>query len=178
MTVSRRCLLTTVPLLSAVAMLGACAATTANGVTNVTINLNTLENYATAAKNGVATLLSIPLISTAIGAAKVLVINEAVADMAAQVAALNAANHGVATLTFTTASIPAAITAFQTDAKTLLADVVVVASSLTSSLAANIVTLVDALQTVLALGEAVAPTAAGVAEPRMSARQALKLLGV
>ncbi len=58
-------------------------------------------------------------------------INAVVADMAAQVAALNTANHGVATLTFTTASIPAAVTAFEADAKAIMADVVVVASSLT-----------------------------------------------
>lgn len=176
MTISRRHLLATVPL-SAVAMLGACAATTENGVTTVAINLSTLENYATAVKNGVAMLLSVPLISTAIGAAKVLVINEAVADMAAQVAALNTADHGVATLTFTAASIPAAVTAFETDAKALMADVVVVASSLTTSLGANIVTTVDALQTVLALGEAVASTNIGTARPSMGASQALKLLG-
>jgi hypothetical protein len=176
MTLSRRHLLATVSL-SAVVMLGACAATTANGVTMLTINLNTLEAYATATKNGVATLLSIPLISTAIGAAQVLVINAAVADMAAQVAALNTANHGVATLSFTAASIPAALTAFEADAQALMADVVVVASSLTGALAANVVTTVDALQTVLALGEAVASSAVGAARPRMSARQALTLLG-
>jgi len=176
MTISRRHLLATVPLLSAVAMLDACVATTTNGVTTVTINLNTLENYALAAKNGVATLLSIPLVRTAIGA-KVLVINDVVADMAAQAVALNAANHGVATLTFTAASIPAAVTAFQADAKALMADVVVVASSLTGSLAANIVTIMDALQTVLALGEAIAPTAAGAVRPRMNESQALKILG-
>lgn len=176
MTMSRRHLLATVSL-SAIVLLDACAATTANGVTMLTIDLTTLETYATAVKNGVATLLSIPLISTSIGAAKVLVINAAVADMAAQVAALSTANHGVATLTFTAASIPAALTAFETDAQALMADVVVVASSLAGSLAANAVTTVDALQTVLALGEAVASTNVGVARPRMSARQALKLLG-
>jgi hypothetical protein len=37
--------------------------------------------------------------------------------------------------------------------------------------------MVDVLLTVLALGEAVAPTAAGAARLRMSASQALKLLG-
>jgi hypothetical protein len=177
MTISRRRLLASVPLMSAVAMLGACAATTTNGVTTVTINLNTLETYATAVKNGVATLLSVPPISTAIGTAKVLVINQAVADMAAQAAALSAANQGVATLTFTAASIPAAVTAFETDAKALMADVVVVASSLAGSLAANIITTVDALQTVLALGGAVASTNVGAVRPRMSVRQALTLLG-
>jgi hypothetical protein len=173
---SRRCLLATAPL-CALSMLGACAATTANGVTTVTINLNTLENYATAVKDGVTTLLSVPLISTAIGAAKTLVINAAVADMAAQVAALNAANQGVATFTFTATSIPAAVTAFETDARALMADVVAVASGLTGSLAANIVTTTDALQTVLALGTAVASTNVGTIRPRMSASQALKLLG-
>jgi hypothetical protein len=177
MTISRRNLLATVPLISAAAMLGACAATTENGVTTVTINLDTLENYATAVKNGVATLLSVPLINTTIGAAKVLVIDEAVADMAVQVTALSAANHGVATLSFSAASIPAAVTAFEADAKAVMADVVVVASSLTGALATNVVTTMDALQTVLALGEAVASTSVGATRPKMNARQALKLLG-
>jgi hypothetical protein len=176
MNFSRRCLLATVPL-CALSMLGACAATTANGVMTVTTDLNTLETYAAAVKNGVATLLSVPLISTAIGAANTLVINEVVADMAAQVAALNEANHGVATLTFTATSIPAAVIAFETDAKALMADVVGVASGLTGSLAANIVTTVDALQTVLALGTALASTNVGTVRPRMSASQALQLLG-
>jgi hypothetical protein len=176
MNFSRRCLLATVPLCT-LSMLGACTATTANGVTTVTTDLNTLQNYAIAVKNGVATLLSVPLIGAAIGAANTLMINAAVADMAAQVAALTQANHGLATLTFTATSIPAAVTAFEADAKALMADLVEVASGLTGSLAANIVTTVDALQTVLALGTAVASTKVGTVRPRMSASQALRLLG-
>jgi hypothetical protein len=44
-------------------------------------------------------------------------------------------------------------------------------------LATNIVTTTDALQTVLALGEVVASVNAGAARPRMSASEALKVLG-
>jgi hypothetical protein len=80
-------------------------------------------------------------------------------------------------LSFSAASIPAAVTAFEADAKAVMADVVVVASSLTGTLAANVVTTMDALQTVLALGEAVASTSVGATQPKMNARQALKLLG-
>ena len=47
---------------------------------------------------------------------------------------MSPANHGVATLSFSTASIPAAVTAFEADAKAVMADVVVVASSLTGAL--------------------------------------------
>jgi hypothetical protein len=174
MNISRRHWLATVPLLS-VALFG-CAATTVNGVTTVTLNLATLQDYATAVKNGVATLLSIPVISAAIGAAKIAVINTVVADMAAQVAALNTTNHGAATLTFTATSVPAALTAFETDAKAIMADVVVVATSLSASLASNIITTVDALQTILALGAAVSG-GVGTALPAMSGPQALKILG-
>lgn len=174
MNISRRHLLSTVPLLP-VALLG-CAATTVNGVTTVTLNLATLQNYATAVKNGVATLLSIPAISAAIGAAKVAVINAVVADMAAQVVALNTANNGAATLIFTATSVPAALSAFETDAKAIMADVVVAATSLSGSLASNIITTVDALQTILVLGEAVS-NGVGATLPTMSEPQALKILG-
>ena len=175
MNIFRRHLLATVPLLSAVALFG-CANTTVNGVTTVTINLSTLQAYAAAVKNGVATLLSIPVIGTALGSAKIAMINAVAADMAAEVAALNTANNGAATLTFTVTSVPAALTAFATDARAIMADLVVVAASLSGSLAANVVTTVDALQTVLLLGEAVVSAAVGAVPPTMSARQALKIL--
>jgi hypothetical protein len=177
MTISRRHLLTTVPLMGTAVFLGACSISTVNGVTTMTLNLNTLQAYATAAKNGVTTLLSVPVISTTLGAAQVEEINTVVADMAAQVAALNTANKGVATLTFSVSSVPAAVTAFESDSKSLMNDVVVVATSLVGSLAANIVTTVDALQTVLALGEAVSAVSVGAVKPKMSASQALKVLG-
>lgn len=176
MNIFRRHLLSAVPLLSAVALLG-CSNTTVNGVTTLTINLTTLQAYAAAVKNGVATLSSIPVISTALGSAKIVMINAVVADMAAQVAALNTANNGVATLTFTATSVPAALAAFAADAKAIMADLVVVATSSSGSLAANVVTTVDALQTVLGLGEAVASSAVGAVPPQMNARQALKILG-
>ena len=178
MNIRRRHLLATLPLMSAAAMLGGCAVSTVNGVTTVTLNLNTLESYSIATKNGVATLLSIPLIATALGSAKIVMINAVVADMAAQVAALNAANKGVATLVFTANSVPAAVAAFEADAKAIMSDVVVVAGSLAGSLASNIVTTVDALQTILALAEAVAATTASATMPKMTQAQALAVLGV
>jgi hypothetical protein len=174
MIISRRHFLAAVPLLSVT--LPGCTTTTVNGVTTVTINLATLQVYATAVQNGVTTLLGIPVINTALGPAKIALIDAVVADMAAQVAALNAANNGVATLTFTAASVPAALTAFETDTKAIMADLVVVATNLSGSLASNIVTTVDALQTILALGEAVSTTV-GAPLPRMDVRQALKILG-
>jgi hypothetical protein len=173
---NRRFLLRTSALALPALALAACASTTVNGVTTITLNLVTLQAYATAVKNGVSTLLSVPALSAALGSAKVAAINALVADMAAQVAALNMANKGVATLTFTVASVPAAVSAFEADASSLMNDVVVVATSLAGSLAANVVTTVDALQTVLAIGEAVASTSVGAAKPKMGINQALAIL--
>lgn len=177
MNMNRRNLLRATALaLPAIALAG-CVASTANGVTTITLNLATLDAYATAVENGATTLLGISLISAALGSPKVVLIKALIAGVVASIAALDAANHGGTSLSFTTASIPAALTALQTDASTIFADIETVATSLGGSLASNVVTTVEALQTIVSLLVALTSTAVGAVKTPMTGSQALQVLG-
>jgi hypothetical protein len=185
---SRRHILRTTALAAPALALAGCASlfttTTVAGVTTLTINLTTLAQYATALKNGVATLFSVPAITAALGAATVDLTTTIVDDIATQVAALSAADKGSTSLVFTTTSVPAALTAFQTDAVNIAKNTATVFTTIGSTVGADILTTVDAFNTILALAEAVLPTSAAVigleapAQPKLPTAVALAILGV
>lgn len=156
--------------------------TTTDGVTTLTVNLAKLAQYATALKNGVTTLFSVPAIAAALGAATVALVTTAVGDLAAQVTALSAADKGATSLVFTTTSVPAALTAFQTDAVTIASNTAIVFTTLGSTVGADIMTTIDAFNTIVALAEAVLPTPAArlaaATAPKLSEAAALLILGV
>lgn len=162
----------------ALAACGMITTTTTGGVTTLTVNLTALTDYVQAAKNGAAILLISPLIAAALGPVKVGLIEAAIANAAAQVAALAKANKGVATLTFTANSAPAAIVAIQGDAATILDAGSVMFGSFKSTLGTQIQQTVDAFITVVDLMKAAGASAVAAPKTPMSAKAALSLLGV
>jgi hypothetical protein len=183
---SRRHILRTTALAAPALGLAGCASlfttTTVAGVTTVTVDLTKLSQYATALKNGVAMLFSVPVITAALGAATVALVTAVVDDTATQVAALSKADNGSTSLVFTTASVPAAVVAFQTDAVTIASNTATVFSTLGSSIGSDIQTTIDAFNTIVSLAEAVLPTAAArltaAAPLKMPEAAALLILGV
>jgi len=185
MLISRRHILRTTALSIPALGLAGCASlfttTTVAGVTTVTVDLTKLSQYAVALKNGVTTLFSIPVITSALGAAVVALVSTVVDDIALEVAALSKADNGSTSLVFTTASVPAALVAFQTDAVTIATNTGTAFSALGSSVGSAILTTVDAFNTIVSLAEAVLPTPAArlmaAAPTKMPEAQALQILG-
>lgn len=165
---------------AATAVLAGCTFSTSNGVTSVTINLKAVNAYAQALQNGSNTLLSVPLITTAMGPATVALVKAAVAGISIAAAALAQQATGPNTLTFTANSIPAALASFQADAATINAAFGVVITAETGSLSSNIITTASAIQTVvslvLALASSVMPVTVGAVAPAMPEAQALSIL--
>lgn len=158
--------------------LAACTVTTANGVTTVTVQLATIDAYAQAVKNGTAALLANPVISGALGAAVVAAINAAETDVTNSISALDTANAGSISLTFSTASVPAALTSLQADAKTILGDVQTVFTSLGTQIGSDVVQTFDAFETIVSLLVAIGSAAVGAPAVKMTQAQALSVLGV
>lgn len=166
-------------LIGSAALLSACAVSTVNGVTTVTLNLNTVAAYATAMNNGVNMMLSNALISNALGAANTAIVLTAVKDAAGAVLALQTANKGAVSLSFTTSSVPAAFTAFQQDETTIFNSLQTVVTSLGSSISGDLQMAFEAMQTVYTLAMALV-SASGVGAPKtpMPESVALLVLGV
>lgn len=180
MNLSRRALLGTsvlgLPL--ALAGCGMITTTTTGGVTTVSVNLVALNDYVQAAQNGAAILLVSPLIAAALGPVKVALIEATIANAAAQIAALTKSSNGVATLTFTASSAPAAIAAIQNDAATILAAASVMFGSFKSTLGTQIQQTVDAFATVIDLMKAAGASTVAAPKLPMAPSAALSLLGV
>jgi hypothetical protein len=178
MSISRRHLIAAAPVALALAAAG-CAASTTDGITTVTVNLTTVDAYAEAISNAVATLLTVPALSAGLGAVGVAAVTVAKADIVSSISALDTANSGSESFTFTTASVPAALSALRADANKIMSNISTVVASLGGSLAASVVTTVDALETIVALTVALVPTVAlTAAAPKMTEVRALATLGV
>jgi hypothetical protein len=177
--ITRRHLLAASAVLPVGAALAGCVASTVNGVTTVTVNLATVDAYAQAIGNAVTTLLTIPALSTGLGVLGVATITTASTDVTKSISALDTANAGSESFTFSTASVPAALASLQADANTIVSNVGTVVTSLGSTLAANVTTTVDALETVVSLLTALVPTGAvSAVKLKMTEAQALAVLGV
>lgn len=178
---NRRHLLTAASAIVPAALLAGCGmitTTTTGGVTTVSVNLVALNDYVQAAKNGAAILLISPLIAAALGPVKIALIEATIANAAAQIAALTKASNGVATLTFTASSAPAAISAIQSDAATILAAGSVMFGSFKSTLGTQIQQTVDAFATVIDLMKAAGASTVAAPKLPMAPKAALSLLGV
>jgi hypothetical protein len=111
-------------LLGATALVGAaalqaCASSTVNGVTTITINTALVLTYVSGAAAIASALLGFPGVTTAIGAAAMPIITAAIADLNKAVPAINAQANGSVSFSFTTTSLPAFVTAIISDVATL-----------------------------------------------------------
>lgn len=173
MTLSRRRLL----ICSPIAILAGCTATTVNGFTTYTINLATADNYAQAIENGANLLLSIPLISTAMGPAAVTIVGAATKGIASAIATLNTQYKGQVSFSFTASTVPAAFSALMADATTINNSVSAVVGNLGSQVTATEQETVDAIQTIVSTLLALGSGTVGAAR-LMTPAQALTVLGV
>lgn len=164
--------------LAGMSLLAACAVSTVNGVTTVTLNLNTVASYQQATSNAVNMLLGNSIIAAAVGSATSAIIKSAVNSASGAVAMLQAADNGSVSLTLTTASTKAAWAAFQSDESTIFNNLQTVVKSLGSQVPADLQTVFDALQTVYMLALAIGSTAVGAPKTPMPGSVALTVLGV
>lgn len=125
---SRRNFLRTSALLGATA-LTACTVATSGSTTTVTLNTAKVKAYGQAGINAIATILSITVIATAMGAPAVALIETAGAALAASLSAFSSATNGTLTITYDD-------TNWKTKVDTILVDLNGVASALRSGLTA------------------------------------------
>lgn len=176
--VSRRNLLRSAILVAPAGLLAGCAITSANNVTTVTLNLATIDDYATAAENAATLLLGFAPITGALGTAGVATAAALVAAIKTGISALDARYAGQATFSFSTASVPAALSALQADITSLFAGFKTAIDSLGGSIPARVINDYNAFQTIAALVEVIASLAVKATPLPMTGTQALAVLGV
>jgi hypothetical protein len=177
-TVSRRTLLRSAALVMPASLLTGCAITSGNDVTTVTLNLATIDDYATAAENAATLLLGFAPITGALGTAGVAAATALIAAIKTGISALDSEYAGQATFSFSTASVPAALSALQADITSLFNGFETAITSLGGAVPAQITQYYNALQTIAALVEAIASLAVKATPLPMTKTQALAVLGV
>jgi hypothetical protein len=181
---NRRFLLLSVSAIVPAAFLAGCGAftsNTVNGVTTVTVNVAKIDAYGLAIQNGADALLANPLISGALGPQTSIAIAAALASAAAAINAINTSAKGSQTFTFNSASVPTALVSLQADAVTIFNTFKTGLAAAGQSLPANVLSVFDALQTVVALLLALIPTvgapkASALPRMTMAENQALTIL--
>jgi hypothetical protein len=166
MSISRRNFVRNVPLCAVLAAAGlteGCTVTTANGVTTATLNVATVDLYAKAMTEAGTTLLSIPLISAALGPVTLAAAQIALTGISSAVAAFDTASKGLVTVTYNGTSAGAAFDSLSADAVTLLNDIKAVVATQVGTVESDITTALDSFQTVLTLTQALVATFTGTA---------------
>lgn len=176
MNISRRHLLATAPLAS-IALMAGCTTSTVNGVTTVTVNLATVNAYAQAIQNGANTILSVPMVTTAMGTATTALVKAAITGAATAIAQLNTQYKGALSFSFTATTVPADLSALLADATTVNNAVSTVVSSLGSQFSSSVETTIDAIETIVSALIAMVSGAVG-AGANDNVAHALAVLGV
>ncbi len=186
---SRRAALALFPL-TAAGLLSGCgifSSTTSGGVTKITVNTARLAAYAAAIDNGVNTLLSIPALTGALGSIQAAAVRALGAAIVAAANQLASQGGGSQSITFDATSIPSALVSLHADANTIFGDFSAVMKSIGNSVAVDVITTFNALQTIVSLvvaltaGTAVASaTLASPIGPKamMTEKEALTVLHV
>lgn len=167
----------------ALAGCGIITSKTTGSTTTVTVDVTKLDAYETAIQNGADALLANPLIVQAVGLPTATAIGAALTSAGAAINALNTQANGSQTLTFAAASAPQALVSLQEDSVTVFNAFKIAMQAAGKSVPANVLSVFDALQTIVALLLALIPTAAGaqgaaLPEMSMTEAQALKTLNV
>ncbi|MCG4261402.1 hypothetical protein K6W36_12580 [Acetobacter senegalensis] len=182
---SRRNFLRSAGLLACGTALAACTVATSGNVTSVTLNVAKVDAYAQAAKNFAGTILSVPLVTSALGSGPVAIINASVTGIVAAIDQFDTAANGAATISYDSTSIKTAVNSIISDLQTVLAYGKQAVSGIESTAAtadtlSKVNTAISAAETILSLMTAliVSVGSARVAPLPMSEAAALSVLGV
>ena len=182
---SRRSFLRTAGLLACGTALAACTVTKSGNVTSVTLNVAKIDAYAKAAQNFANTILSVPLITSALGRGPVTIINACVTNIVAAIDQFDTAANGAATVSYDSTSIKTAVKSIISDLQTVLAYggqavAGIENTTATADTLSKVNTAISAAETVLSLLTALIVSAgvARAAPTPMSEAAALAVLGV
>lgn len=160
-----------------VTCLSGCASNTVDGITTVTINVATIDAWATALNNSTNLILSLSGVGATPAGVAILAVGD---SLAADIKAFDAATKGQTTLTLNGTAVPAALASLEADANTLLANVKTAVGGVAATDVATAQNYLSAIETVVSLVEASVPSltvgAPLRAAPRMSEAQALAVL--
>lgn len=177
MTITRRAALRSTAAIIPAALAACGIVSTSPG--QITINIAQVNAWATAFINAANLVVALPGIA---GTPTAATISGVGAVASSDLAAFTATTGGAISLTFSSASVPAALQSLLADGNTLLADVKGALGGVASTAAQTAQTYITALQTIVALFNAamsisVATQAAAATAP-MSEAKALATLGV
>lgn len=144
---------------SALAMLAGCGivtTATTGGVTTVTLNVAKVNSLAQSLSAALTGLLDNTTVKTLLGTTVDTALANVSTEIAEDMAAFNTYTGGQTSLVFTASSIPAAVTALQTDAKTILANVEAALVPSKTSLPADALAFVNTILTIAPLVVALA----------------------
>lgn len=182
---SRRSLLRTAGLLACGTALAACTITKSGNVTSVTLNVAKVDAYAKAAQNFASTILSVPLVTAALGTGTVTLINASLTGIVAAIDQFDAAANGAATVSYDSTSVKTAVNSVIADLQTVLTYAKQGISGIestpsTADTISKVGTVISAAETVLSLLTALIVSVGVVrASPTpMSEATALAVLGV
>lgn len=182
---SRRSFLRTAGLLACGTALAACTVTKSGNVTSVTLNVAKVDAYAKAAQNFANTILSVPLVTSALGSGSVTIINACVTNIVAAIDQFDTAANGAATVSYDSTSIKTAVNSIIADLQTVLAYgrqavAGIESTTATADTLSKVNTAISAAETILSLMTAliVSVGVARMAPTPMSEAAALSVLGV
>lgn len=182
---SRRNFLRSAGLLACGTALAACTITTSGNVTSVTLNVAKVDAYAKAAQNFANTILSVPLVTSALGSGPVVLINAAVTNIVAAIDQFDSAANGAVTVSYDSSSVKTAVNSIISDLQTVLSYGKQAVSGIenteaTADTLSKVNTAISAAETILSLMTAliVSVGSARVAPLPMSEAAALSVLGV
>ncbi|MCG4256955.1 hypothetical protein [Acetobacter senegalensis] len=182
---SRRNFLRTAGLLACGTALAACTVTKSGNVTSVTLNVAKVDAYAQAAKNFAGTILSVPLVTSALGSGRVTIINACVTGIVVAIDQFDSAANGAATVSYDSTSVKTAVNSVIADLQTVLTYAKqgisgIESTASTADTISKVNMAISAAETVLSLLTAliVSVGVARMAPTPMSEASALAVLGV
>lgn len=165
--------------------LAACTLAKSGNVTSVTLNVAKVDAYAKAAQNFAHTILSVPLVTAALGATPVALINAALTGIVAAIDQFDAAANGAATVSYDSTNVKTAVNSVIADLQTVLAYAKqgiagIESTASTADTLSKLNTAISAAETILSLLTAliVSVGVTRAAPTPMSEASALAVLGV
>ena len=154
-----------------------CTIVRLKGVTTITVNVNLVNTYVQAIKNGVVLLMSFPAVVAAIPIEDQLIIREVVLDLAVATQAFDTQAKGNLVLSFNANTVPDFISSIELDAKTLGFDSATVGPAIVASKITQVASVYSAFQFVIGLLRELLVGTKSAVDPK-DIQQALSILGV
>lgn len=178
---SRRGFLRTLAACTTLGVLGACTITKNGSVTTITVNVAKVKAYGQAGLNAVATVLSIAVVASAIGAPTVELIDVADAALDAALTAFTSAAGSSVTVSYDDATMKTRINSVLADlqkvSSLLQSGLTGASTKVSSSILSDANAALSALKTFVSVFEGILGVAS-LSEPEMSLAQAASVLNV